>query len=200
VRRTVAPSAEIEAQIEQLLAVGVGENPRESLSELARLGARLIIQRAVEDEFESSRRGFAGPGMSAGSRISAGCAITTADCATGCARARSRPRRGARGRDPAGPRGGRDVRLQSVCQGHQAGLNGAAEGVGDRRVRARVVDARRRVAVRAARAGEAVDVNRFAGLREAARALSGIQPPRPLRPPAGRVVPGRDLPGGAGAI
>jgi putative transposase len=36
-----------------LLAVGVGENPRGSLSELARLGARLIIQRAVEDEFEA---------------------------------------------------------------------------------------------------------------------------------------------------
>jgi hypothetical protein len=36
-----------------LLAVGVGENPRESLSELARLGPRLITQRAVEDEFES---------------------------------------------------------------------------------------------------------------------------------------------------
>jgi transposase-like protein len=53
VRRTVPPSAEIEAQIEQLLAVGVGENPRESLSELARLGARLIIQRAVEDEFDA---------------------------------------------------------------------------------------------------------------------------------------------------
>src|SRR5947207_3437264 len=51
VRRTVPPSAEIEEQIDQLLAVGVGENPRESLSELARLGARLIIQRAVEDEF-----------------------------------------------------------------------------------------------------------------------------------------------------
>jgi hypothetical protein len=32
---------------------GVGENPRESLSELARLGARLIIQRAVEDEFDA---------------------------------------------------------------------------------------------------------------------------------------------------
>ena len=31
----------------------VGENPRESLSELARLGARLIIQRAVEDEFDA---------------------------------------------------------------------------------------------------------------------------------------------------
>jgi len=53
VRRTVPPSAEIEAQIDQLLALGVGENPRESLSELARLGARLIIQRAVEDEFDA---------------------------------------------------------------------------------------------------------------------------------------------------
>src|SRR3954466_107722 len=53
VRRTVPPSAEIEAQIDALLAVGVGENPRESLSELARLGARLIIQRAVEDEFDA---------------------------------------------------------------------------------------------------------------------------------------------------
>ena len=53
VRRTVPPSAEIEAQIDRLLDVGVGENPRESLSELAKLGARLIIQRAVEDEFEA---------------------------------------------------------------------------------------------------------------------------------------------------
>jgi transposase-like protein len=51
VRRTVPPSAEIEEQIDRLLAVGVGENPRESLSELARLGARLIIQRAVEEKF-----------------------------------------------------------------------------------------------------------------------------------------------------
>src|ERR671910_807149 len=53
VRRTVPPSAEIEEQIDQLLAVGVGENPREALSELAKLGARLIIQRAVEDEFDA---------------------------------------------------------------------------------------------------------------------------------------------------
>jgi len=53
VRRTVPPSAEIEAQIDQMLAVGVGDNPRESLSELAKLGARLIIQRAVEDEFDA---------------------------------------------------------------------------------------------------------------------------------------------------
>src|SRR3954454_10272176 len=53
VRRTVPPSAEIEAQIDQLLAVGVGEDPRQSLSVLAKLGARLIIQRAVEDEFDA---------------------------------------------------------------------------------------------------------------------------------------------------
>ena len=52
-RRTVPPSAEIEERIDRLLAVGVGENPRESLSELARMGARLIIQRAVEDEFDA---------------------------------------------------------------------------------------------------------------------------------------------------
>ena len=52
-RRTVPPSAEIEQQIDALLAVGVGENPRESLSELAKLGARLIIQRADEDEFDA---------------------------------------------------------------------------------------------------------------------------------------------------
>jgi putative transposase len=70
VRRTVPPSAEIEEQIENLLAVGVGENPRESLSELARLGARLIIQRAVEDEFDAwlgraryERRGGAAGGL-----------------------------------------------------------------------------------------------------------------------------------------
>jgi putative transposase len=53
VRRTVPPSAEIEAQIDQLLAVGVGEDPRAALSQLARLGARLIIQRAVEEEFDA---------------------------------------------------------------------------------------------------------------------------------------------------
>jgi transposase-like protein len=53
VRRTVPPSAEIEEQIDRLLAVGVGENPRESLSNLAKLGARVIIQRGVEDEFDA---------------------------------------------------------------------------------------------------------------------------------------------------
>src|SRR4051812_3427216 len=75
VRRTVPPSAEIEEQIDRLLAVGVGENPRESLSELAKLGARLIIQRAVEDEFDAwlgraryERRAEAPPGLRNGFR------------------------------------------------------------------------------------------------------------------------------------
>src|ERR687887_1450029 len=75
VRRTVPPSAEIEAQIDRLLAVGVGENPRESLSELAKLGARLIIQRAVEDELDAwlgraryERRPEAPPGLRNGFR------------------------------------------------------------------------------------------------------------------------------------
>ena len=74
-RRTVPPSAEIEEQIDRLLAVGVGENPRAALSELAKLGARLIIQRAVEDEFDAwlgraryERRPEAPPGLRNGFR------------------------------------------------------------------------------------------------------------------------------------
>jgi len=75
VRRTVPPSAEIEEQIDRLLAVGVGESPREALSELARLGARLIVQRAVEDQFDAwlgraryERRREAPPGLRNGFR------------------------------------------------------------------------------------------------------------------------------------
>ena len=52
-RRTVPPSAEIQENIDKLLARGVVEDPQKMLSELARLGARLIIQRAVEEEFDS---------------------------------------------------------------------------------------------------------------------------------------------------
>jgi putative transposase len=55
--------------------VGVGENPREALSQLAKLGARLIIQRAVGDEFDAwlgraryERRPEAPPGLRNGFR------------------------------------------------------------------------------------------------------------------------------------
>src|SRR5438105_15722027 len=52
VRRTVPPSSEIQASIDKLLSKGMVDDPQKMLSELGRLGARLIIQRAVEDEFE----------------------------------------------------------------------------------------------------------------------------------------------------
>jgi transposase-like protein len=53
VRRTVPPSAEIQASIDKLLARGMVDDPQGMLSELGRLGARLIIQREVEDGFDS---------------------------------------------------------------------------------------------------------------------------------------------------
>ena len=45
----IAPSARLEAQIEELLGDELAANG-EKLSELGRLGARLVLQRAVEDE------------------------------------------------------------------------------------------------------------------------------------------------------
>src|SRR5947208_13471324 len=52
VRRTVPPSTEIQASIDKLLSKGMVDDLQKMLSELARLGARLIIQRAVEEEFD----------------------------------------------------------------------------------------------------------------------------------------------------
>lgn len=56
-RRTLPPSAEVEKRIDDLLAgavVGEGSEEAEGpLTELARLGAKLIIQRAVEEEFDA---------------------------------------------------------------------------------------------------------------------------------------------------
>jgi putative transposase len=52
VKRTVPPSADRGAD-RSVARRWVGENPRESLSELAKRGARLIIQRAVEEEFDA---------------------------------------------------------------------------------------------------------------------------------------------------
>jgi transposase-like protein len=53
VRRTVPPSAEIEKKIDDLLAGEIAGEPQGALSELASLGAKLIIQRAVEEEFDA---------------------------------------------------------------------------------------------------------------------------------------------------
>jgi putative transposase len=51
VDRRIAPSVQIEAAIEAALLNGLAEPDR--LSELGRLGARLVLQRAVEDELEA---------------------------------------------------------------------------------------------------------------------------------------------------
>ena len=45
----IAPSVRLEAQIEELLGDELAANG-EKLAELGRLGARLVLQRAVEDE------------------------------------------------------------------------------------------------------------------------------------------------------
>jgi hypothetical protein len=169
VRRTVPPSAEIEDQIDRLLAVGVGENPRESLSELARLGARLIIQRAVEDEF---------------------------DAWLGRARYERRPdyQRGLRNYESGLRNGFRPRRVQTLegelqveipqvrqaaepfvsklfCVQHEGVAQRAAAGDGDRRLRQGAVDARHRVAVREGGAREAVQDDRPADLHRAQGAL-----------------------------
>jgi hypothetical protein len=47
VRRSLSPSAEIQADIDRLLGKGMVDDPQKMLGGLARLGARLIIQRAV---------------------------------------------------------------------------------------------------------------------------------------------------------
>ncbi len=49
--RRIAPSARIEAAIEAVLLGGLDDADR--LSELGRLGAQLVLQRAVEEEVEA---------------------------------------------------------------------------------------------------------------------------------------------------
>jgi Transposase, Mutator family len=169
VRRTVPPSAEMEEQIENLLAVGVGENPRESLSELARLGARLIIQRAVEDEFD------AWLGRARYERR-AGSARKPGDDGSGL-------RNGFRPRKVHTLEGELEVDIPQVRAAaepfvsklffvqHQGVAHRAVAGDGDRRVRARPIDARHRGIVRRGGTREPVQSDRVADLPGAARAL-----------------------------
>ena len=74
-RRTVPPSAEIEEQIDRLLAVGSARIRARRCRSSRSSGARLIIQRAVEDEFDAwlgraryERRAEAPPGLRNGFR------------------------------------------------------------------------------------------------------------------------------------
>ena len=158
-RRTVPPSAEIEEQIDGLFAVGMGKDPRGALSELAKLGARLIIQRAVEDGFDAwlgraryERRAEAPPGKRNGFR----------------------PRRLQTGEGeisveiPQVREAAEPFVSAAVPEGDEVAAHRAAEGVGDRRVRAGPIDARRGVVVREGWAGEALEVDRVADLLIAA--------------------------------
>ena len=65
----IAPSARLEAQVEQLLGDELAANG-EKLAELGRLGARLVLQRAVEDEVTAflGRARYARTPEAAGSR------------------------------------------------------------------------------------------------------------------------------------
>jgi putative transposase len=65
----VAPSARLEEQITELLANGLGQDG-EHLAELGRLGARLVLQRAIEDEVAAflSRARYERPADARGSR------------------------------------------------------------------------------------------------------------------------------------
>ena len=172
-RRTVPPSAEIEAQIDQLLAVGVGDNRRESLSALAK--ARRPIDHSAGGRGRVRRPAAPGP-VSAPAPYQRGLRNYEAGCATDFARAGCRPPRGA-DRDPAGPEAAETFDVKAVPRDAEAVADRAPQGAGDRRVRARPLDARRRVAVRAGRAGQAVEVDRVADLRGAPRALRGVQAP-----------------------
>ena len=167
VRRTVPPSAEIQASIDKLLSRGMVDDPQKMLSELARLGARLIIQRAVEEEF---------------------------DTWLGRARYERRPerQRGLRARrNGFRPRhlqtGEGELRIE-IPQVREAAMpfvsklfpkwhckrllrTDPLKALIDRRVRSRPVDARHRVSVRGGRAREDLEVDRGQGLLRAARAL-----------------------------
>jgi hypothetical protein len=153
VRRTVPPSARLRSRSSGCFRRGVGENPRESLSELARLGARLIIQRAVEDEFDvwlGRARYERRPDYQGGLR----------NYESGL-RNGFRPRRvqtleGELGVElPQVREAAWAVCLEAVSVQHEGVAHGAVEGAGDRRVRAGAVDARHLVAVREGGAGEA---------------------------------------------
>ena len=68
----IAPSARLEAQIAELLTHGLAVD-RERLAELGRLGARLVLQRAVDEEVAAflSRARYQRTPAAAGSRNSA---------------------------------------------------------------------------------------------------------------------------------
>lgn len=85
----VAPSTALESAIEELLSQGLSD--AEHLAELGRLGARLVLQKALEEEV-ASRASWGGLGTSGRPRHEGG--------GMGCARVACRQRRGSAGTRP----------------------------------------------------------------------------------------------------
>src|SRR5947199_52098 len=128
VRRTVPPSAEIQASIDRLLSKGMVDDPQRMLSELARLGARLIIQRAVEvdgrQDLLGAARALRGVQAPLALRRQAGGAVPGRDLVAG---------------PPERPEGGRDLRL-GVHRRRRSCAGGSA--LGDARGQGRLARAR----------------------------------------------------------
>ena len=188
-RRTVPPSAEIQAEIDKLLGRGLVDDPPKMLSELARLGARLIIQRAVEEEFDTwlgraryERKSEAGPGK----------------------------RNGFRPRHVQTGEGELRIEIPQVREAvipfvsklfpkwhckrllrtdplKALVIGGFVRGLSMRDVES---------SVRGGRARENLEVDRGDDLRGAPRAVRGVLSPLALRRQPGRAVPRRDLPPG----
>jgi putative transposase len=177
VRRTLLPSVEIEKEIDALLAgERVDVHPLEVVSELGRLGVRLVLQRAVEEEVDEwlgraryERRPEAAPRQA--QRLPA-------------AQAEDGRRRGRR-RGAAGARGLRAVHEQALPAAQALLGDRAAAGAGDRRLRPRPVDARRRIALRGSRPRAGLEVDRLEAVPQAQGALRRL--PR-ARPSAVRLV------------
>ena len=97
-----AVGGDTKLEIDKLLAGGLVTTRRRSLSELARLGARLIIQRAVEDEFDAwlgrarYERRPPSRARSAARRRGCGTGFARGSCRPGRVSLRSRSRRSAR--------------------------------------------------------------------------------------------------------
>jgi putative transposase len=190
VRRTLPPSAELERKIDELLAGGVAAGDAEGpLSELASLGAKLIIQRAVEEEFDTwlgraryERRPEAPPGKRNGWR----------------------PRRV---QSAEGARSGVEVpQLREAAEAFTSKLfpRGSRRLLATEPLRAMVVGA----FVRGLSMRDVESLCEEAGLgqvskssaaricRELRDRFRAVHGPRPLRGPAGSAVPRCDLPAG----
>ncbi len=184
VRRTLLPSAGIEKEIDAPLAGGcVDVHPLELVSELGRLGVRLVLQRAVEeevDEWLGPLRAATGGGAGQAQRLPArrlrtgegDVAVEVPQVREACAPFTSRLFR-------------RRKRLLA---------SEPLKALSDRRLRARPVDPRRRVALRAGRARPGVALDRRPALPRAEGALPGVPRARPLRDPPRLPAPRCDLP------